>query len=46
MELPDHQGRLIYVIDLRDGLYILEHAGRFEREVKHIGFLEGNDYDD
>lgn len=33
---------LIYVIDLRNGLYVLEYEGRFENEVRHIGFLEGN----
>jgi hypothetical protein len=33
---------LIYVIDLRNGLYVLKYKGRFENEVKHIGFLEGN----
>ncbi len=33
---------LIYVIDLRNGLYVLEYEGRFEREVKKIDFLEGN----
>jgi hypothetical protein len=33
---------LIYVIDLRNGLYVLEYEGRFEREVERIGFLEGN----
>jgi hypothetical protein len=33
---------LIYVIDLRNGLYILEYSGAFEKEVARIGFLEGN----
>ena len=33
---------LIYVIDLRNGLYVLDYNGRFEREVERIGFLEGN----
>jgi hypothetical protein len=33
---------LIYVIDLRNGLYVLEYRGAFEREVRRIGFLEGN----
>jgi hypothetical protein len=33
---------LIYVVDLRNGLYVLEYDGRFEREVERIGFLEGN----
>ena len=33
---------LIYVVDLRNGLYVLEYDGRFEREVEKIDFLEGN----
>jgi hypothetical protein len=33
---------LIYVVDLRNGLYILDYEGSFEREVERIGFLEGN----
>ncbi len=33
---------LIYVVDLRNGLYVLKYEGRFEREVQRIGFLEGN----
>jgi hypothetical protein len=33
---------LIYVVDLRNGLYVLEYRGAFEREVGRIGFLEGN----
>ena len=33
---------LIYVIDLRNGLYILEYKGPFEKEVSRIDFLEGN----
>ncbi|MGH2968733.1 MAG: LVIVD repeat-containing protein, partial [Solirubrobacteraceae bacterium] len=33
---------LIYVVDLRNGLYVLEYKGAFEREVGRIGFLEGN----
>jgi hypothetical protein len=33
---------LIYVVDLRNGLYVLEYEGAFEREVARIGFLEGN----
>jgi hypothetical protein len=39
---PIIQDGLIYVIDLRNGLYVLKYKGRFENEVKHIGFLEGN----
>ena len=33
---------LIYVVDLRNGLYVLKYRGAFEREVARIGFLEGN----
>jgi hypothetical protein len=33
---------LIYVVDLRNGLYVLKYEGRFENEVEHIGFLDGN----
>jgi hypothetical protein len=33
---------LIYVVDLRNGLYVLRYRGAFEREVSRIGFLEGN----
>ena len=33
---------LIYVVDLRNGLYVLDYDGRFEREVERIRFLEGN----
>ena len=33
---------LIYVVDLRNGLYVLKYKGPFDREVKRIDFLEGN----
>jgi hypothetical protein len=33
---------LIYVVDLRNGLYILRYKGPFQGEVKGIEFLEGN----
>jgi hypothetical protein len=33
---------LIYVVDLRNGLYVLRYEGRFENEIEHIRFLEGN----
>jgi hypothetical protein len=33
---------LVYVIDLRNGLYVLKYTGAFEKEVGRIGFLEGN----
>jgi hypothetical protein len=33
---------LIYVVDLRNGLYILDYDGPFEKEVERTTFLEGN----
>ena len=33
---------LIYVIDIRNGLYILRYAGPHADEVNKIRFLEGN----
>ena len=33
---------LIYVVDVRNGLYILKYHGPFEQEVTEIRFLEGN----
>lgn len=33
---------LIYVVDIRNGLYILKYHGPFEEEVAGIRFLEGN----
>ena len=39
---PVIQDGLIYVVDLRNGLYILEYKGPFASEVKKVGFLEGN----
>jgi hypothetical protein len=33
---------LIYVVDLRNGLYILEYHGPHEDEVSSVTFLEGN----
>jgi hypothetical protein len=33
---------LIYVVDLRNGLYVLRYRGKFAREVRRINFLEGN----
>jgi hypothetical protein len=39
---PIIRNGLIYVVDLRNGLYVLEYSGRFEREVNRIRFLEGN----
>jgi hypothetical protein len=33
---------LIYVVDLRNGVYVLKYRGPFDREVNRISFLEGN----
>ncbi len=33
---------LIYVIDIRNGLYILRYTGPHADEVNHVEFLEGN----
>jgi hypothetical protein len=33
---------LIYVVDIRNGLYVLRYTGRHAREVNRIRFLEGN----
>ncbi|MDP9384313.1 MAG: hypothetical protein M3P50_03595 [Actinomycetota bacterium] len=33
---------LIYVVDVRNGLYVLKYRGPFHQEVKRITFLEGN----
>ena len=33
---------LIYVVDVRNGLYILKYKGAFEKEVNKVKFLEGN----
>jgi hypothetical protein len=33
---------LIYVTDIRNGLYVLRYSGPFGREVRNIDFLEGN----
>ncbi|MEJ7705802.1 MAG: hypothetical protein WKF82_00160 [Nocardioidaceae bacterium] len=33
---------LIYVIDVRNGLYVLRYTGPGARTVDHIGFYEGN----
>jgi hypothetical protein len=39
---PIIQDGLIYVVDLRNGLYILRYDGRLEDEVNDVTFLEGN----
>ena len=39
---PIFQDGLIYVLDIRNGLYVLRYHGPDERELSRIGFLEGN----
>jgi hypothetical protein len=39
---PIIEDGLIYVVDLRNGLYILRYDGPHEDEVNDITFLEGN----
>ncbi len=39
---PVIQDGLIYVVDVRNGLYILDYEGPFEKEVSKVKFLEGN----
>ena len=33
---------LIYVVDLRNGLYILEYRGKFTGQIRKLDYLEGN----
>ena len=39
---PIIQDGLVYVVDLRNGFYVLKYKGRYEDEVGEIKFLEGN----
>jgi hypothetical protein len=39
---PIIKNGLIYVVDVRNGLYVLKYHGPFEQEVAEINFLEGN----
>jgi hypothetical protein len=39
---PIIQDGLIYVVDLRNGLYVLKYRGAFNKEVRGIEFLDGN----
>jgi hypothetical protein len=39
---PIIQDGLIYVVDVRNGLYILKYTGPFEKEISSVDFLEGN----
>ena len=33
---------LIYVVDLRNGLYVLKYTGAFSDEVERVRYLDGN----
>lgn len=33
---------LIYVVDIRNGLYILQYTGKHSHEISRVDFLEGN----
>ena len=39
---PLIRGGFIYVVDIRNGLYILRYTGDFDDEVEELGFAEGN----
>ncbi|HWM11812.1 MAG TPA: hypothetical protein VNO82_20810 [Solirubrobacteraceae bacterium] len=39
---PIIQDGLIYVVDLRNGLYVLKYKGAYDKEVRRIDFLDGN----
>jgi hypothetical protein len=39
---PILQGGLIYVADIRNGLYVLRYRGPYEAEIPAAGFAEGN----
>jgi len=39
---PVIQDGLIYVVDVRNGVYVLEYQGPYQEEVRSIRFLEGN----
>ena len=39
---PVIQDGLIYVVDVRNGLYILRYRGLWQEQVTGVGFLEGN----
>jgi hypothetical protein len=39
---PIIRNGLIYVVDIRNGLYVLRYTGKRARQVRRIRFLEGN----
>jgi hypothetical protein len=39
---PIIRNGLIYVVDIRNGLYVLRYRGRHHESVDEIRFLEGN----
>ena len=39
---PIIKNGLIYIVDIRNGLYVLRYHGAHEEEIAKLGFLEGN----
>ncbi len=39
---PIIRNGLIYVVDIRNGLYVFRYTGSNAKEIERIGFLEGN----
>jgi hypothetical protein len=39
---PIIRSGLIYVLDIRNGLYVLRYSGAHAQDVQNIRFLEGN----
>src|SRR5215217_17324 len=39
---PIIQDGLIYVVDIRNGFYVLKYKGPYAKEIRRISFLEGN----
>ena len=33
---------LIYVVDLRNGLYVLKYRGPYDKEIRSVRYLDGN----
>jgi hypothetical protein len=42
VELPIVRHGLVYVVDIRSGIYVLRYTGPRAKEIKRIRFLEGN----
>jgi hypothetical protein len=39
---PIIRNGLIYVVDIRNGLFVLRYRGPHHNSVDHVAFLEGN----